>query len=166
MLLVAAGRAGAVDNVLHPGAVNVDRPTVVTLGVQLLISGDDDHDARVAVRYRPTGDPVWRDAMDLFRVHPASVSGRTVPEQFAGSIFELTPGTTYDIELHATDPDGPVDQVIPVTATLRPVPPADPASATIRNVSDTAGLNAALAAAAPGDVILLANGTYACPVPV
>src|SRR5947208_2618301 len=33
------------DDVLHPGAVNVDRPTLVTLGLQLLISGDDDHDA-------------------------------------------------------------------------------------------------------------------------
>lgn len=163
VLLLAAGRAGAVDDVLHPGTVNVDRPTVVTLGVQLLISGDDNHDGRVAVRYRPTGDPVWRDAMDLFRVHPESVSGRSVPEQFAGSIFELTPGTTYDIELHATDPDGPVDQIIPVSATLRPVPPADPVSPTIRDVSTTAGLNAALAAAAPGDVILLAAGTYAGP---
>jgi hypothetical protein len=162
-LLAVAPRAHAVDDVLHPGAVNVDRPTIITLGVQLLITGDDNHDARVAVRYRPTGDPTWRDAMDLFRVRPESVVGRTVPEQFAGSIFELTPGTTYDIELHATDPDGPVDQIIPVTATLRSVPPDDPASPTIRNVSNTATFSAALDAAAPGDVILLAPGTYTGP---
>ena len=90
------------DDVLHPGAVNVDRPTLVTLGVQLLISGDDDHDAAVTARYRETGAGAWRDAMPLFRVHPESVVGRTVPEQFAGSIFDLSPGTTYDVELHAT----------------------------------------------------------------
>src|SRR5439155_7763176 len=75
------------DDVLHPGAVNVDRPTLVTLGVQLLISGDDDHDAAVTVRYRETGAGTCRDAMPPFRVHPESVVGRTVPEQFAGSIF-------------------------------------------------------------------------------
>src|SRR5205823_3888816 len=111
-----AGRAAGAraDDVLHPGTVGVDRPTVVTLGVQLLVTGDDDHDARVAVRYRPLGTTAWRSAMDLFRVHPESVVGRTVPDQFAGSIFDLTPGTTYEIELHATDPDGPVDQTIPV----------------------------------------------------
>src|SRR5437764_12439775 len=83
------------DDVLHPGAVVVDRPTLVTLGVQLLVSGDDDHDARVEVRYRPVGDPMWKAGMDLFRVHPESVVGRAVPEQLAGSIFDLRPATTY-----------------------------------------------------------------------
>ena len=158
-----ATSARGVDNVLHLGAVNVDRPTIVTLGVQLLVSGDDNHDARVAMHYRPTGTPTWRDAMDLFRVHPESVVGRSVPEQFAGSIFELTPGATYDVELHATDPDGPVDQVVSLSATLRTVPATDPQTPTVRNVSDAAALDAALATAAPGDVILLAEGTYAGP---
>src|SRR5437773_11857425 len=158
--LAFAPRARA-DDVLHPGAVNLDRPTVVALGVQLLISGDDNHNAQVAVRYRAATTTEWHAAMPLFRVHRESVVGRTVPEQFAGSIFDLSPGTTYEIELHATDPDGPVDQVIPTTATLRAVPAADPASSTIRNVSDAAGLTAALDAAMPGDVIVLAAGTYA-----
>ena len=90
-LLLAAAIAFAAagvraDDVLHPGTVGVDRPTVVTLGVQLLVTGDDDHDARVAVRYRPLGTTAWQSAMDLFRVHPESVVGRTVPDQFAGSI--------------------------------------------------------------------------------
>jgi len=109
--LVFAARAGA-DDALHTGVVNLDRPTVVALGVQLLISGDDNHNAQVAVRYRAAGTAEWRSAMPLFRVHPESVVGRTVPEQLAGSIFDLSPGTTYEIELHATDPDGPVDQTI------------------------------------------------------
>ena len=148
------------DDVLHPGAVNVDRPTLVTLGVQLLISGDDDHDAAVTVRYRETGAGTWRDAMPLFRVHPESVVGRTVPEQFAGSIFDLSPGTTYDVELHAIDPDGPVDTTLTVTATTRSVP-GDPAHPTPRSVSDAASLAAALNAAQPGDVITIADGTYA-----
>src|SRR5712692_5618998 len=160
--LALPGRARA-DDILHPGAVNLDRPTLVTLGVQLLISGDDDHDAQVGVHYRPLGAPDWKMAMTLFRVHPESVVGRAVPEQFAGSIFDLTPGTTYEIELHATDPDGPVDQTIPASATLRPVPATDPAHPVPRNVGTAAALQSALNAAAPGDVVTLADGTYAGP---
>jgi hypothetical protein len=147
------------DDVLHPGAVVLDRPTLRTAGIRLLVSGDDDHDARVAVRYRRSGDPAWRSAMDLFRVRPEHVVGRTVPEQFAGSIFELEPGATYDVELHATDPDGPVDATMSSVVTLRTVP-GNPAHPAVRPVADADALDAALAAAQPGDVITLADGTY------
>jgi hypothetical protein len=157
--VLAGGSRASADDVLHPGVVNLDRPTLVTLGVQLLVSGDDDHDAQVAVRYRPVGDPVWRDAMPLYRVHPEDVVGRTVPEQFAGSIFNLAPATDYDIELHATDPDGPVDQTLTLAGTTRAVP-SDPVAPSAKNVSDAAGLQAALDAAQPGDVITLAEGIY------
>jgi len=158
-ILFALPHPARADDVLHPGTVNVDRPTLVTLGVQLLISGDDDHDAQVAVRYRPVGAPSWKTGADLFRVHAESVVGRTVPQQFAGSIFNLQPGTTYDIELHATDPDGPVDQTFTVQATTRGLP-ADPVSPSPKTVTDAQGLQAALDAAQPGDVITLADGIY------
>src|SRR6185369_6044936 len=100
MLLAPAARA---DDVLHVGSATLDPPTVISLGVRLGISGDDDHDAQVTVRYRPVGAPAWRAGMALFRVHPEDVVGRTVSEEFAGSLFELRPGTSYEIELHATD---------------------------------------------------------------
>jgi len=157
-MITVANHAWA-DDVLHPGAVNVDRPTLLTLGVQLLVSDDDNHNAQVGVRYRPLGAPGWKTAMNLFRVHPESVVGRTVPEQFAGSIFDLQPATTYEIELHATDADGPVDQTLTTEATTRGLP-ADPVSPSPESVSDAAGLQAALDAARPGDVITLADGIY------
>ncbi|TMA71989.1 MAG: hypothetical protein E6J72_21025 [Deltaproteobacteria bacterium] len=150
------------DDVLHPGAARLDRPTLMALGVQLPITGDDNHDATVTVRYRVTGDPTWHTAPPLFRVRPEAVVGRLVPEQFAGSILDLRPATSYDIELQATDADGAVDQTIMLSGTTRAVP-GDPASPNPVAVSDTAGLNAALAAAAPGDVITLADGVYAGP---
>src|SRR5437867_5508536 len=93
--IIAVPTRALADDVLHPGSVNLDRPTLVTLGVQLLVSGDDDHDAQVTVRYRVAGTPDWRDAIPLFRVHPESVVGRTVLEQFAGSLFDLSPASTY-----------------------------------------------------------------------
>ena len=79
--------------------------TLVALGIQVLISGDDNFNSTIAVRYRPVGQTTWRDALPLFRVHPDVVTGHTVPPQFAGSIFNLRPATTYDIELHALQLD-------------------------------------------------------------
>jgi hypothetical protein len=155
LLLASSTRA---DDVLHPGAVNLDRPTLVTLGVQLLVTGDDNHDATVGVRYRPVGGN-WHVGRDLFRVHPEDIVGRTVPEQFAGSIFDLQPATTYDIELHATDPDGPVDQILTTQASTRGLP-VDPAVPSPKSVTTADELQAALNAAQPGDVITLADGTY------
>ena len=161
-ILVAASRLAHADDVLDVGSANVDPPTLVSLGVQLLVTGDDDHDAQVGVRYRPLSSATWKTAMDLFRVRPESVGGRVVPEQFAGSIFELQPATTYEIELHAVDPDGPVDETLLVQGTTRALP-GDPASPTVVAVTTAAELQAALDAAHAGDVITLSEGIYRGP---
>jgi len=148
------------DDVLHVGATQLDRPTVVALGVQLLITGDDNHNASVAVRYRAAGTTAWRRAMPLFRVRPEVVTGRTVPAQFAGSIFDLVPNQSYEIELRAVDADGSVDQVVNLTGTTRAVP-SEPKTPNRKSVTDVTSLRAALSAARAGDVITLADGTYA-----
>ena len=150
----------AADDVLHPGVARLDRPTLITIGVQLTIAGDDDHDAQVTTRFRVQGAPAWRPGLPLFRVHPEDAVGRAVPEQFAGSLFDLAPATTYEIELHATDPDGPVDQTMTVVATTRGLPPAEPQNPAHHPVGTASALQAALDAAQPGDVIDVADGTY------
>src|ERR1039457_2735774 len=147
------------DNVLHPGTPMLDRPTLTALGVQLPITGDDNFNATVSVRYRPSGATVWRQALPLFRVHPEATALWTLTPQFAGSIFDLRPGTSYDIELHATDPDGPVDQIFTLTATTRTVP-GGPAAPNVRNVSDAPSFFSAISSAQPGDIIQLADGVY------
>jgi hypothetical protein len=159
LLSVSPARAG---NDLVVSEAKLDPPTVISLGVQLLVSGDDDFDAKVDVRYRKTGSRAWRSGMPLIRVHPETVSGRTVPAQFAGSLFDLSPDTSYDIELHAVDPDG-LDKIVALTGKTRPVPPKEPKTPHVVNVTDGAGLKAALAAAKAGDVIALAKGTYTGP---
>src|SRR5690349_21438416 len=100
-----AGGAHA-QNALTITEVRTDRPTLHTVGVQVLISGDANHDAAIGVRWRPAGETDYRDAPPLFRVRPETVIGWTVPEQLAGTIFDVTPGGTYDVELTVTDPDG------------------------------------------------------------
>jgi hypothetical protein len=148
------------DPVLHPGSASLDRPTLTAIGIQLPITGDVDRDASVSVRYRALGEPDWRAALPLLRVWPETVDGRNVAEQFAGSIFDLRPDTTYEIELRAVDADGPVDETLDLSATTRALP-ADPVAPEVRPVSDAGELAAALASAAPGDVISLADGVYA-----
>lgn len=160
LLSLAAVREARADDVLHVGAPALDPPTLVALGVVLPITGDDDYDAKVTVRYRAQGTTAWKDALPLWRVHPDVVTGLTVSPEFAGTIFDLSPATTYEIELHAEDPDGAVDQTLTLTGTTRAVP-ADPKTPSPKNVTDAAGLNGALAAAKAGDVITLAKGTYA-----
>ena len=124
-LLLIATAALASDR-LEVLEVRVDRPTLHNLGVQLLIAGDDDRDARVDVRWRAVGDSVWRDALPLLRVWPETV-WIEVPAQFAGSVFDLRPATEYELELQAHDPDGGGGRHT-VSATTRPIPPADPAT--------------------------------------
>src|SRR5437667_12769711 len=88
IVLAVAGAARA-DNILRITQMQFDRPTLTALGVQVLISGDDNFNGRIELRYRVAGAPAYRDALPLWRVHPADVVGRTVPAQFAGSIFGL-----------------------------------------------------------------------------
>jgi hypothetical protein len=162
LVALAAPTLLRADDVLHVGAVAVDRPTLVALGVQLMISGDDDHDAQVSVRYRPVGAPTWTTGMDLQRVRSEHVGGRVVAAQFAGSIFDLAPATPYEIELRAIDADGLVDQTLTTAATTRTVP-GDPASPVVISVTTAAQLQAALNAAQPGHVITLQPGIYRGP---
>jgi hypothetical protein len=147
------------------GQVDVDPPTLETIGVALPItSGDTNYNARVLVSYRRVGDSAWNSAMPLFRVRPETLSDEEpppfqVPEQFAGSIFDLQPDTSYEVQLDVRDPDGG-DTTRTVTVRTRPVPRAAPAAGRNVAVSTSAQLSAALSAALPGDVITLADGTY------
>lgn len=157
-LVLWSPRARAADK-LTVVEVKLDRPTIHTLGVQVLTSDDDNLNATIAVRYRKKGDLAYRTAPKLFRVLPDSVPMHTVPKQLAGSIFDLAPATTYEIELHVTDPDG-LDEVKTVEATTRGYP-SDPKTKNTVTVSSKGGLDTALANAKPGDVIELQAGVYA-----
>src|SRR6476646_2491629 len=143
------------DNVLHPSTPVLDRPTLITLGIKLPVSGDDNFNGKVTVRYRKAGTAMWMQALPLFRVHPENTLNWPVAPQFAGSIFDLRPATTYEIELRAMDPDGPVDQTFSLTATTRKVP-SDPPFPRVRKVTNAAELQSALYSSQAGDIINLA----------
>ncbi|MBA2526908.1 MAG: carboxypeptidase regulatory-like domain-containing protein, partial [Pyrinomonadaceae bacterium] len=147
------------SNVLTVGEIRVDPPTLHALGVQVLIGGDENRNGRITVRYRQVGSTDWRAGLPLMRVFPETVTV-SVPHQFAGSVFDLAPATSYEIELHAVDPDGGVDVLRMVRATTRPVPRTNPSAPRVVQVTDASTLRTALSGARPGDVITLANGRY------
>lgn len=140
-----------------PGAVSVPFPTLRNLSVEWAISGDADLDGVVSVRFRPQGSTTWRTGMALRRVPDASNAGFAWTNRHSGSILDLQPNTTYEIELTLTDPDGG-SAVRTVTARTRAVP-APMANAPVKNVTPSTFASVA-AAAQPGDILQLGAGTY------
>jgi uncharacterized protein (TIGR03437 family) len=136
-----------------------DRPTLTTLGIRWPFPGDSNFNARVSVRYRKAGTTTWFDALPLFHVHPAETLPYVVEPQFAGSIFDLRPGTSYEVELHVVDPDGPIDRTITMTGSTRDLP-KEPRSPRIVSVNNADAFQAAMLKAQPGEVISLADGVY------
>ncbi len=145
---------------IQTGDIVVDPPTFLSLGFSLpILAGDGDYDAAVAVEYRQAGTLPWKQALPLMRVRPETVSDITVAEQFAGSIMNLQPDTAYEVRFRLVDPDG-CDETIQITTSTRAEPPLEPANPNYINVNSIDELNAAANAAAPGDVIILANGVH------
>lgn len=154
--LLVAISASAADSTV-PGEITTPYPTLTNLAVEWRIEGDDNLNATCAVRYRQVGDTTWREEMPLCRV-PAGSSRGTSPivtwtNRLSGSIFDLEPGTTYEIELTLDDPDGGGETKL-VVASTRPEAVANE-DTTIRN-----GTAADLNSVKPGEVLLLADGDY------
>jgi hypothetical protein len=119
-------------NVVTPGELVIDPPTLTNLGFEWVISGDENRNARVEVSYRKKGAGDWKPAMPLLRLGGEHIYwGRAdaddhilnviVPNMFAGSILDLEPGTVYEARLAMTDPDGGGATRV-VTVATRPDP--------------------------------------------
>lgn len=150
------------QNAITVGSIELDPSTYCCLGVSLpIVSGDENYNAEVSVSYRePLGQ--WQTAMPLMRVRPETVPfgfGSSIDEQFAGSIFDLDAGTTYEIQLDIVDPDGG-NATQSITATTRSLPRTTPSTPRTIDVSTMAEWQTALDNAQPGDVIQVADGTY------
>lgn len=113
-----AGGAQAADNVVTSGTFVIERPTLLSLGFEWKISGDDNRNAAVIVTYRKTGQAMWRQALPMLRMGGEFIAGPkpqygglnyydyTVPPAFAGSVLGLQPDTAYDVHFTMRDPDG------------------------------------------------------------
>jgi hypothetical protein len=115
LLFVAAAVAQAPQNVrandVVPGELVVEPPTLINLGFEWWIEGDDNRNASVAVSFRARGETAWRPALPLLRLHGERIYSESridviAPNMFAGSILDLESDTEYEARFVITDPDG------------------------------------------------------------
>ena len=96
----------------RPGELVIDPPTLINLGFEWPIEGDDNRNAMVEVAYRRTGENSWKQALPLLRLQgerifqTEGVFDVVSPNMFAGSILDLEPDTSYEARFTLTDPDG------------------------------------------------------------
>jgi hypothetical protein len=97
---------------VQPGEFIIDHPTLINLGFEWLIDGDDNRNARVDVSYRRRGDSQWKPALPLLRLQGERIYQNQgvfdviSPNMFAGSILDLEPATDYEARFVMSDPDG------------------------------------------------------------
>jgi hypothetical protein len=99
------------SNAVTVGEFIVEPPTLLNLGFEWKITGDDNRNATVAVQYRKVGEANWQAGQPLLRIGDEKV-GRArnfleywTPRLFAGSILDLTENTAYECRFTMTDPD-------------------------------------------------------------
>ena len=107
----APQRPAATSAKITPGELVIDPPTLINLGFEWVMQGDDNHNASVDVAYRKVGETAWRKGMPLVRLYHERVIQPNVfnlvePNMFAGSILDLEPGTAYEARFVLNDPDG------------------------------------------------------------
>ena len=104
--------AAEIGNKVQPGELIIDHPTLINLGFEWLIQGDDNRNAEVNVSYRKQGDTQWKPGMPLLRLHGERIYQNqgvfdvVSPNMFAGSILDLEPDTAYEARFVISDPDG------------------------------------------------------------
>ena len=137
-------------NSIRPVKFVVEPPTLISLGFEWYVEGDENHNATVQVFYRKKGEESWNEALPLLRIqneriiyafpptkisddwfstpHYGSSNNRIdyiTPNLFAGSIFDLDPDTEYECRFLMSDPDG-VDGDSRKTVTVRTRPEPQP----------------------------------------
>ena len=120
VLAATFGLSLAAQTATVAGQFLVEPPTLVSLGFEWKITGDDNRNAKVDVVYRKKGETPWRDALPLLRLQREEIGTAqnggdparyplfryTAANMFAGSILNLDPDTEYECRFTLTDPDG------------------------------------------------------------
>jgi hypothetical protein len=110
------------------GEFIIDPPTLINLGFEWLIDGDDNRNAAVEVSYRKKGEADWKRGLPLLRLQREEIyQGDRLdvvsPNMFAGSILDLEPATEYEARFVMTDPEGVKGQAMKiVNVKTRPEP--------------------------------------------
>ncbi len=130
-----AARPVAAQTATVSGEFTAEPPTLLSLGFDWRIAGDDNRNAHVDVTFRRRGDEQWHPGLPLLRLQRERVNGAppaanpnpnaqrppfdyVVPNMFSGSILNLQPDTEYECRFVLADPDGVTGQTTK-TVTVR-----------------------------------------------
>lgn len=108
---------------ITPGELIQERPTLICLGFEWRVSGDNNKNASVGVEYRKAGNDAWKPYVGLYRTGGGGAKRGyalghkqvknkqqppkyQIPKAFCGSIMDLEPGTEYQVRMTMSDPDG------------------------------------------------------------
>src|SRR6266568_2255320 len=111
-LFLLSASAALDGNKVKPGEFIVDHPTLINLGFEWLIQGDDNRNAQVEVSYHKQGERQWKQGLPLLRLQGERIYQNqgvfdvVSPNMFAGSILDLEPDTVYEARFVMSDPDG------------------------------------------------------------
>jgi hypothetical protein len=129
-----------------------------------LEAGDDpEENATARLEYRPAGAASYREGFPLSRV---------AADRFVGSLFFLEPGTSYDVRVSFSDPDGggldgqaevltgATRPEISVPAPTRSLYVSPSGSGSNCTLAEPCPLSEGLSQALPGEEVVLLGGTY------
>ena len=112
LFVVISGSLLSAENSVTSGEFIAEPATFHNAGFEWKIEGDDNRNASVAVSFREVGSETWRPGQPLLRIGDEKVWRAKeflefwTPRMFAGSIFGLEPGTSYECRFELSDPDG------------------------------------------------------------
>jgi hypothetical protein len=96
VIMAAVAPAAETENAVKAGRLEL-YPTFESIGLRLSYTGDANQNATAQLEYRGKGSLAWREALPLARIRG---------NRFAGSLFFLTPGREYEVQVKLDDPDG------------------------------------------------------------
>ncbi len=131
------------QDAVRPGELIVERTTLISLGFEWRVEGDENGNATARVQYRRAGRESWNDYLPLYRIGLGFEVGLamacgwpqyTIADAVAGSIMDLEPGTEYEVRLELQDSDGVEGEAVrELTLRTRPEPQV-PQGAPVRHV--------------------------------
>jgi len=171
LCLSARPSLAAPGDAIVPGALRADA-TFQHIGVVWEVTGDSNRNSALTLEFRLPGQSVWRPGAPAMRAYPTTiVNGAPLNlNRWGASAMFLQPGTTYELRLSLSDPDGGGATQTIIAAT-RAEPQASPTARQRYVVPGSGGgtgtvgdpfqgLQAAANAAQAGDVFNIAAGTY------
>ncbi|HEV7716492.1 MAG TPA: hypothetical protein VGO53_12920, partial [Steroidobacteraceae bacterium] len=123
LLCLLASSAAWAENRTTTGELVVEPPTLMALGFEWTIVGDDNRNSHVAISYRKKGTQKWSRGLDPLRLQNEETYTKgaldwVAPNMFSGSVFDLDEDTDYEVKLALQDADG-VDGDAEKTVTVR-----------------------------------------------